>query len=153
MPFVVISDSQFPLLIFFTSSWYQKPKIGLRMSLRNKKMINYHIKELYKTTKSNFYQFFISHWLLHKGFLIRLHQQVFIVYKKGENLKVLIEIFCQKNIVSNGILAFLDHLKPKIFFTVVSWTMFWIFSSIKTTTFRMSIQLKRDRWSSQVFLK
>ena len=34
----------------------------------------------------------------------------------GENLKMLTEIFCQKLIVSNIILAFLDQLKPKIFF-------------------------------------
>ena len=29
---------------------------------------------------------------------------------------MLIEIFCQKVIVSDIILAFLDHLKPKIFY-------------------------------------
>ena len=48
--------------------------------------------------------------------LIRFHWQAFIVYKNGENLKMLIETFCQKLIVYNFILAFLDHLKPKIFF-------------------------------------
>ena len=93
-------------------------------------MINYHIEGLYKTqTKSNFSHFFFSHWLLHKCFfsflikvfanfekLIRFHWQAFIVYKNGENLKMLIEIFCQKLIVSNVILAFLDYLKSKIFF-------------------------------------
>ena len=122
-----------PLLIFLASCWYQKAKTGLRMSLQNKKLINHHIKGLYKTTcyktKSNFPQFFFSHWLMHKCFfsflvkvfenfakLIRFHWQAFIVYKNGENLKMLIEIFCQKSIVSNVILAFLDHLKPKIFF-------------------------------------
>ena len=47
---------------------------------------------------------------------IRLHWQAFIVYKNGENLKILIEIFGQKLIASNVILAFLDHLKPKFFF-------------------------------------
>ena len=31
-----------------------------------------------------------------------------------ENLKMLIEIFCQKLMASNVILAVLDHLKPKI---------------------------------------
>ena len=124
-----------PLLIFLASCWYQKAKIGLRMSLQNKKLINHHIKGLYKTTcyktKSNFPQFFFSHWLMHKCFfsflvkvfenfekLIRFHWQAFIVYKNGENLKMLIEIFCQKSIVSNVILAFLDHLKPKIFWSV-----------------------------------
>ena len=119
-PFLAICRSLLPLLIFLASSWYQKAKIGLRMSLRNKKMINYHIKGLYKTTcyktKSNF---FFSHWLLHKSFLpflikafanfeklIRFHWQAFIANKNGENLKMLLEIFCQKLIVSNVILAF-----------------------------------------------
>ena len=60
-----------PLLIFLASSWYQKTKITLQTSLRNKKnlvnkntywgkMINYQFKGLYKTacykTKSNFSQ-------------------------------------------------------------------------------------------------
>ena len=127
-----------PLMIFLASSWYQKEKIWLWMSLRNKKMINYHIKGLYKTTcyktKSNFSQFFFSHWLLHKRFfsflikasenfekLIRFHWQASIVYKNGENLKMLIEILCQKLIISNVTLAFLDHLKPKIFFVSQPW--------------------------------
>ena len=35
--------------------------------------------------------------------------------KNGENLKILMEIFCQKLIVSTVISAFLDHLKTKIF--------------------------------------
>ena len=48
--------------------------------------------------------------------LIQFHRQVSIVYKNGENLKILIEIFCQEIIVSNVIFAFLEHLKPKIFF-------------------------------------
>ena len=34
---------------------------------------------------------------------------------------MLIEIFCQKRIVSNVILAFLDHLRPKIFFVLQPW--------------------------------
>ena len=133
LPFLAICPSLLPLLIILASSWYQKAKIGLRMSLQNKKMINYHIKGLYKSTcyktKSNFSEFFFSHWLLHKCFfsflikafvnfkiLIRFHWQAFIIYKNGENLKMLIEIFCQKPTVSNAILTFLYHLKPKIFF-------------------------------------
>ena len=32
---------------------------------------------------------------------------------------MVIEIFCQKLIVSNVILVFLDHLKPKIFFVAM----------------------------------
>ena len=79
--------------------------------------------------KSNFSQFFFSHWLLHKCFfsflikafvnfekLIIVHWKASIVYKNGENLKMLIEIFLRKRIVSNAILAFLGYLKPKIFF-------------------------------------
>ena len=121
MPFLAICRSV-PRLIFLASSWYQKAKIGLRMSLRSKKMINYHFKGLYKTTcyktKSNFSQFFFSDWMLHKCFfsflikaftdfgkLIRFHWQASIVYKNGENLKILMQVFCQKLIVSNVILA------------------------------------------------
>ena len=52
---------------------------------------------------------------------IRFHWQAFIVYENGQNLKTLIEIFGQKLMVSNIILAFLDHLKPKIFFDGQPW--------------------------------
>ena len=135
---IVICRSLFSPLIFLTSSWYQKAKIGLRMSLKCKKVINYYIKGHYKTicykTKSNFSQFFFFHWLLHKFFfsflisafpnfekLVRFDWQAFIVYKNGENLKMLIEIFCQKLIVSNVIVAILDHLIGKIFFVGQPW--------------------------------
>ena len=53
--------------------------------------------------------------------LIRFYRQAFIIYKNGENLKILKEIFSQKFIVSNIILALLDHLKPKIFFVSQPW--------------------------------
>ena len=53
--------------------------------------------------------------------LMRFHRQAFIVYKNGEILKILVEIFCQKLLVSNVILAFLDHLKPKISFLSQPW--------------------------------
>ena len=53
--------------------------------------------------------------------LIRFHWQAFIVYKNGENLKILIEIFCQKLLVFSVILAFLNHLKPKSFFVGQPW--------------------------------
>ena len=139
MPLLVICRSLLPLLMFLASSWYPKAKIGLRMSLRKqKKMINYHIKGFDKTTcyetESNFSQFFFSHWLLHKCFfsflikafvnfekLIRFHWLVFTVYQNGENLKMLIEIFCQEPIVSNVILAFLDYLEPENFFVGPPW--------------------------------
>ena len=45
--------------------------------------------------------------------LIKFHLQAFIVFKNGEDLKILIEIFWQILIASKVIL---DHLKPKIFF-------------------------------------
>ena len=92
-------------------------------------MLNDFIKELVIEQSPTFSQFFFSHRRLHKCFfsflikalanfekLIRFHWQAFIIYKNGENLKLLIEIFCQNLILSNVILAFLDHLKPKIFF-------------------------------------
>ena len=137
MPLLAIRRS-LPLLIHLASSWHQKPKIGLQMSLPNKKMINYHIKGLYKTTcyktKSNFSQFFFSHWLLRMCFfsflikafanfenLIRFHWEAFIVYKNEENLKMLIQVFCMKLIVSNVILDFFDDLKPKIFIVDQPW--------------------------------
>ena len=50
MPFLAICRSLLPLFTFLASYWYQKAKLGLQMSLRNKKMINYHIKRPYKTT-------------------------------------------------------------------------------------------------------
>ena len=53
--------------------------------------------------------------------LIRFHEQAFIVYKNGENLKILIEIFCQEVIVSNFIFGFLDHLEPKTSFNSQPW--------------------------------
>ena len=142
LPFLAICRSLLPLLIFLASPWYQKIKIGLRTSLRNKKMINYHIKGLYKTfcykTKSDFSQFFFSHWLLDKCFfsflikafenfekLLRFHWQAFIVCKSGENLKILIEIFYQIKlllfILLILILVFLDHMKPRIFFVGQPW--------------------------------
>ena len=138
LQFLAICRSLLPLLIYLPSSQYQKAKLGLWMILRNKKMINCHIKGLYKKacckTRSNFSQFFFFHWRLRKCFfsffiktfedfekLIRFHWQAITVHKNGENLKMLIEIFCPKLIVSNVILAFLDHLKPKIFFVGQPW--------------------------------
>ena len=45
----------------------------------------------------------------------------FLVYKNDENLKMLIETFCQKLTVSKVILAFLDYLKPNIFLVGQPW--------------------------------
>ena len=121
----------------FDISWViliSKAKIGLQWAGKTKKLINYHIKGLYKTTcyktKSKFSLFFLfsltavevfftlSLWSRFSNFekLVRFHWQAFIPYKNRQNLKMLKEIFCQKLIVSNVILVFLDHLKRKIFF-------------------------------------
>ena len=81
-------------------------------------MINYHSKELYKTTcyktKYNFFQFFFSHWLLCEYFFLFPYQHVskfwkidkIFFEKNGENLKILTEILCQKLVVSNVISFF-----------------------------------------------
>ena len=122
-PVSAIFPFQFTLLILLASSWYKKAKTALRMSLQSKKKVSYHFKGLYKTIcykrKFNFCQFFFSHWLIYECFftfpiktfvnlekVIRFHWQVFIVYKNGENLKILVEIFHQKLKVSNVILTF-----------------------------------------------
>ena len=60
--------------------------------------------------------FFLIKAIVNFENLIGFHQEPFIVYKDGENLKILTEMFRQKFIVSNVILAFLDHLRPNIFF-------------------------------------
>ena len=44
-----------------------------------------------------------------------------MICKNGQNLKILVEIIRQKFIVSSFILAFLDHLKTRIFFVGQSW--------------------------------
>ena len=111
-----------PFFIFLASSWYSKAKNGLRMSLRNKKWLIIILKGFIKQPvieqSPNFLKCFFS--FLIKAFanfekLIRFYRQVFIVYKNAENLKILIEIFCPKLLVSNVISAFLDHLKPILF--------------------------------------
>ena len=82
--FLAICLSQYPLLIFLALSWYQKAKIALRTSMRNKKIFctkrpieekkNYcrfnrlHKVTCYKT-KSNFSGFVILHCLLNEFFL------------------------------------------------------------------------------------
>ena len=50
--------------------------------------------------------------------MVRFHQQAFNRYKYGENLKILKEVFHQKPIVSDVVLAFSDHLKAETFFVV-----------------------------------
>ena len=49
-------------------------------------------------------------------YFLRFHHQASLKCKNGQSLKLLIEIFRQKHIVSIVILAFLNHLKPRIFF-------------------------------------
>ena len=128
LPFLAISHSLLPLLIFLASSWYQKAKSGLRTSLRYKKWLVIILKDFIKQPViKQSPQFFFSHWLLHKSFfsfliktfahfekLIRFHWRGFIVYKNGENLEMLMEKFCQKLIVSNVILTFLGTVDKKL---------------------------------------
>ena len=131
LPFLAIRGSPYFPFAFLVSSWEQKVKIGQRMSLQNKNMIiiilKGFIKQLAIKQSQFFPQFLFSHWLLYVCFssffikafanfekLIRFYWQAFILHKNGESFKILIEIFRQKRIVSNIILAFLDHLKPKI---------------------------------------
>ena len=65
--------------------------------------------------------------------------------KNRENLKIQIEIFCQKHIVSNVISAFLDHLKPKFFFLVASFLDIWrVISSISRAFLENKDQKKGD---------
>ena len=105
-------------------------------------IINCHFKGLYKitVTKQNptflNYSFLIDSCmsffsvlikeLVNFEKLIRFHQQAFMIYKNGEHLKILKEVFRQKLIVSNVILTFLDHPKPKIFFVGQPW---WLWKS------------------------
>ena len=111
LPFLAICRSQLPLLIFLAPSWYQKAKIGLRMSLRNKKKLGSEwaceinkwliiiLKQPVIKQSPTFLRVFF-HWLLHKCFFsflisasanfekfIRFHRQTSIVYKNGENWK------------------------------------------------------------------
>ena len=85
LPFLAICRSQFPLLIFLASSWFQRAKIALQMRMRNKKnMINYPFKGLCKTinyrTKYNISQVFFlltGVWV----FFLFSYQSVFKFWK------------------------------------------------------------------------
>ena len=58
LTFLAICRSLLPLLIFLSSSWYQKAKNYATKELaKQKKMINYRIKGLYKSEH--------HHWILH----------------------------------------------------------------------------------------
>ena len=137
---IVICHSQlfvipyFPFWYFLRHPDIKKQNLVCEWACKTKKWLNKTYKTTCYKTMSNFSQLLFSHWLLHKCFfsfltkafanfekLIRFHWQAFIVYKNGENLKMLIEVFCQKLIASNVILAFLDHLKHKIFFAGQPW--------------------------------
>ena len=111
LPFLAICCSQFPLLIFLASSWFQKSKIAPQMSLLNKKKwLILILKGFIK--QSVFYSvFFLSDFcisvffsFLIKAFVNLKNWKDFIgklLYKNGESLKILIEIVCQKLLISN----------------------------------------------------
>ena len=133
LPFLAICRSQLPLLI----SGIKKQKLGCKWACEIKKWLIIILKGFIKQPVIKHSPTFLSFSFLIDCYIsvfsfslsmlanfekfIRFHRQAFTVYKNGENLKILIEIFCQKPIVSNVILAFLDHLKPKIFFIGQSW--------------------------------
>ena len=91
-PFLAICRSLVPLFIFLVSSWYQKAKIGLRMSLLNKKwlIIILKVKTTCYKTKSKFSQCFFSHWLLHRCFFLFLYQSICKFWKID---KILLESY------------------------------------------------------------
>ena len=67
LPFLAICCSQFPLLIFLASSWFQKSKIAPQLSLLNKKKwLILILKGFIK--QSVFHSVFFTHWLLYKCF-------------------------------------------------------------------------------------
>ena len=89
-------------------------------------MINYHLKWLYKTncykTKSNFSQFFFSHWLLYECFysflinaLVNFEKLIRFYRKKWRKFENTDRNILPKPIISNVISAFSDLLKPNIF--------------------------------------
>ena len=131
LPFLAICRSLLHLLIFPASSWYQKAKIGLQMIFQSKKWLIIILQDFIKQPVIKQSPTFPSFSFLFDccisvfSFLIKafpnFHRQAFIMYKNGETLKMLMEMFCQKLIVSNVILAILDHLKPKIFFVGQPW--------------------------------
>ena len=82
---------------------------------------------LLNKTKSNFSQFFFSHWLLYDCFfsflikafvnfekLVSFHRLAFTIYKKWRKFENTERNVSPKVLVYNVILVFLDHLKPKI---------------------------------------
>ena len=97
------------------------------------KTINHNFKGLYKMTcdkaNSTFSQYFYTYWALRVWpfFLFpyksvckilkidKISSSAFIICENEQNLKTLIEIFCQNCIDLNVIFAFLDHLKLKIY--------------------------------------
>ena len=111
LPFLAICRSLLPLLIFLASSWYQKAKLGLPMSLRNKKMIiilkDFIKQPVIKPSPTFSFSFLIDCYIsvfslsLSKRLQILKNWSDFIakllMYIKMEKiLKMLIEMFCQK---------------------------------------------------------
>ena len=125
MQFAISSYLPFPISPFDISCviLITKSKNCAANELPNKKN-DYYFKGLYKTTcyktksiSSQFCFFSLTAVWMFVNFekLIRFHRQALIVYKNGKNLKILIDIFRKKPIISKVILAFLHHLKPKNF--------------------------------------
>ena len=72
LPFLAICRSQFPLLIFLASSWFQRAKIALQMRMRNKKtwliiLLKGFVKQSIIEQSTTFLRFF-SYWLVYECF-------------------------------------------------------------------------------------
>ena len=107
LPFLAICRSLLPLLIFLASSCIKQPVIKQSPAFLSLSFLIY-------CCISAFLSFLIKAFANFEK-LIRFYWQACIVYKNAENLKILIDIFCPKLLVSNVISAFLDHLKPILF--------------------------------------
>ena len=118
--------SYFPFWYFLHYPDIDKQKWGCEWASKTKKWLMIILKYFLEqpVIKGHFSHFFFSHWLSHKCFfpflikafsnfekLIRFYRQAFAVYKNGENLKMLIEIFWDYNVI----LVFLDHLSATPF--------------------------------------
>ena len=122
LPF--LSVPHFPFWYFLRHPDIKKHKLGCEWACKTKKrlivILNYRttvIKvQLFSLTALKCFFSFLIKAFADFVKLIKFHSKVFFVYKNGENLKILIEIFWQKLIISDIVLVFLDHLKPKIFF-------------------------------------
>ena len=141
---VAICHSQFPLLMLLRHSDNKKQKLRCKWAWEiKKKWLIIILKDFIKqpTIKQSLailsFSFLID-WCMRVSSVFfyqsvcKYHRQAFIGYKNGEYLKILIKVFCHKLIVSGVLLAFLDHVKAKIFFVIQPW---WLIYSTPPLSF------------------